>query len=125
MPEREWKSRYELINSFEKLLTEGDVTIVKCFLHISKEEQRERLQARLDNPNKRWKFSKGDLAERKLWDQYVEAYEDALTLCNTEHAPVAHRSLGQKMVSKLDSQRDLAENYGRDGPAVSGRGGRT
>ncbi|MEZ6098724.1 MAG: polyphosphate kinase 2 family protein [Pirellulaceae bacterium] len=87
VPEREWKSRYELINSFEKLLTEGDVTIVKCFLHISKEEQRERLQARLDNPNKRWKFSKGDLAERKLWDQYVEAYEDALTLCNTEHAP--------------------------------------
>ncbi len=85
--DEEWQSRYELINSFEKLLVEADTVIVKCFLHISKDEQRERLQARLDDPNKRWKFNKGDLAERKLWDQYVAAYEAALTRCNTEYAP--------------------------------------
>ena len=63
------------------------MTILKCFLHISKEEQCERLQARLDEPTKRWKFSKGDLAERKLWDNYQQAYEAALNLCNTKHAP--------------------------------------
>ena len=85
--EKEWKSRYERINEFENLLVEGGVTLVKCFLHISKDEQRERLQARLDDSTKRWKFSMGDLAERKLWDDYQEAYEDALTHCNTKHAP--------------------------------------
>lgn len=87
VPESEWQTRYERINEFERLLVEGRVTVVKCFLHISHEEQRERLQARLDNPNKRWKFSKGDLAERKLWEEYQQAYEAALTKCNTEHAP--------------------------------------
>lgn len=87
VPEREWRSRYDRINEFEGLLTEGGVTIVKCFLHISKEEQRERLQSRLDDPDKRWKFSHGDLAERKLWDAYQSAYEDALEKCNTPHAP--------------------------------------
>ena len=61
------------------MLVEGRITIVKCFLHISKDEQRERLQARIDNPHKRWKFSMGDIAERKLWDDYQRAYEDALT----------------------------------------------
>ncbi len=85
--EKEWRSRYEIINSFEKLLTEGDTIIVKCYLHISKETQRERLQARLDNPKKRWKFSSADLDVRKQWDDYQAAYEDALTNCNTEHAP--------------------------------------
>ncbi|TWT86577.1 Polyphosphate kinase 2 (PPK2) [Pseudobythopirellula maris] len=87
VPKEEWRSRYERINEFEQMLTEGSVTIVKCMLHVSKEEQRERLQKRLDNPNKRWKFSKGDLAERKLWDDYQEAYEAALAHCNTKHAP--------------------------------------
>ena len=87
VPKSEWKGRYDRINDFEKLLTEGGTTIVKCFLHISKDEQRERLQKRLDNPDKRWKFSKADIDERKLWDDYQRAYEDALTYCNTEHAP--------------------------------------
>ena len=87
VPEATWQKRYDLINSFEKLLTEAGTTIIKCFLHISKEEQRERLQARLDNPNKRWKFSKGDLAVRKMWDDYQRAYEVALTRCNTDYAP--------------------------------------
>jgi PPK2 family polyphosphate:nucleotide phosphotransferase len=87
VPENQWRARFEQINQFEELLTDGDVTIVKCFLHISKEEQRERLQSRLDNPHKLWKFNKGDLDERKLWDEYQHAYEDALTKCNTKHAP--------------------------------------
>lgn len=87
VPASEWRTRYERINEFEELITEGGVTIVKCFLHISYEEQRERLQARLDRPEKRWKFNKADLDERKLWPQYQEAYEDALNKCNTEHAP--------------------------------------
>ena len=87
VPESEWITRYDRINAFEKLLSESGTKVVKCFLHISKEEQRERLQARLDDPRKRWKFSTGDLAERKLWDGYQEAYEHALNRCNTVHAP--------------------------------------
>jgi PPK2 family polyphosphate:nucleotide phosphotransferase len=87
VPESEWITRYERINEFERMLTEGRTTIVKCFLHISKEAQRARLQARLDDPDKRWKFSMGDLAERKLWDDYQEAYRVALERCNTPHAP--------------------------------------
>ena len=87
VPEPLWQSRYETINTFEELLTSGGTTVVKIFLHISKEEQRERLQERLDNPKKNWKFRKGDLDDRKLWDAYQRAYEDALTRCNTEHAP--------------------------------------
>ncbi len=87
VPKSEWETRYDRINEFENLLIEGHVTIIKCFLHISKDEQRERLQARLDRPHKRWKFSKADLSERELWDEYQRAYEVALTRCNTEQAP--------------------------------------
>ena len=87
VPRDVWEKRYDLINSFEELLTTAGTTIVKCFLHVSKEEQRERLQARLDNPNKLWKFNKRDLDERKRWDDYQQAYEAALTRCNTDHAP--------------------------------------
>ncbi|NIP85621.1 MAG: polyphosphate kinase 2 family protein [Planctomycetales bacterium] len=87
VPAAEWQTRYARINEFERLLSDGGMTIVKCFLHISHDEQRQRLQARLDNPHKRWKFSRGDLDERKLWDDYQAAYEEALTRCNTEPAP--------------------------------------
>ena len=87
VPAAVWQARYDLINSFEQLLTSAGTTIVKCFLHVSKEEQRERLQARLDDPEKRWKFNKRDLDERKLWDEYQRAYEAALTRCNTDFAP--------------------------------------
>jgi len=87
VPPEEWQSRYDRINQFEDLITAGGTTIVKCFLHISKEEQRKRLQKRLDDPSRRWKFDKGDLADRALWNEYEEAYEEALTRCNTEVAP--------------------------------------
>jgi PPK2 family polyphosphate:nucleotide phosphotransferase len=87
VPKEEWETRYERINQFEKMLHDGGTTIVKVFLHISKDEQRKRLQARLDDPKKRWKFNRDDLQERRLWDDYQQAYEAALTRCNTEHAP--------------------------------------
>jgi PPK2 family polyphosphate:nucleotide phosphotransferase len=87
VPEQVWRSRYDQINTFERLLTDNGTTILKFFLHISKEEQKERLQARLDDPTKAWKFSMQDLEERKLWPAYMEAYEEALSRCSTEHAP--------------------------------------
>ncbi len=80
-------TRYEHINAFEKLLTDEATTILKFFLHINEEEQRQRLQERLDMPEKHWKFSTGDLAERKLWDQYMAAYEAVLSKISTEYAP--------------------------------------
>src|SRR5262249_55490111 len=70
VPEKIWKKRYDHINAFEKLLTDCGTTLVKCFLHISYDQQRERLMGRLEDPEKRWKFSSNDLAERKRWDDY-------------------------------------------------------
>ncbi len=87
VPEAVWQRRYEEINAFERLLAGSGTTILKVFLHISKDEQKERLQARLDDPAKRWKFSAGDLAERKRWGEYQTAYTEALSRCSTEHAP--------------------------------------
>ncbi len=87
VPPDVWQKRYEQINAFEKILTENRTTILKCFLHISKDEQRKRLQARIDNPEENWKFNPQDLKERLRWDEYQAAYQDAVTRCNTEHAP--------------------------------------
>jgi PPK2 family polyphosphate:nucleotide phosphotransferase len=87
VPENVWRPRYDQINDFERMLSESGTTIVKFFLHISPEEQRERLQARLDDPTKRWKFQHGDLDERKRWDDYMTAYEEALTRTSTAYAP--------------------------------------
>jgi PPK2 family polyphosphate:nucleotide phosphotransferase len=86
-PEDVWKKRYAQINSFEKLLTDNNTTILKFFLHISKDEQKKRFQERLDDVEHQWKLSPADFAERKFWDEYVEAYEEALTKCNTDIAP--------------------------------------
>jgi len=87
VPKEVWSRRYEQINQFEKHLAENGVTILKFFLHISKEEQKRRLQARLDDPTKHWKFAVGDLKERALWEEYMAAYEDAINLTSTEWAP--------------------------------------
>ncbi len=87
VPENVWKHRYREINEFEHLLAEEDTTILKFFLHISKEEQKKRLQARLDDPSKRWKFSGDDLPERKFWGEYMRAYEDVLSKTSTDYAP--------------------------------------
>jgi PPK2 family polyphosphate:nucleotide phosphotransferase len=86
-PEAVWQQRYEQINQFEKLLADTGTTILKFFLHISKEEQKERFEARLKDPRKNWKFSMGDVKERSYWDDYTRAYEDALNRCSTPWAP--------------------------------------
>ena len=87
VPEKTWAPRYDQINQFESLLAAAGTQILKFFLHISYDEQRERLQARLDDPSKHWKFRLGDLEERKLWREYQQAYEDVLNLTSTEAAP--------------------------------------
>jgi PPK2 family polyphosphate:nucleotide phosphotransferase len=79
--------RYAQINDFERHLTENGVTILKFMLHISKDEQKQRLQERLDDPSKRWKWNAGDLDDRKLWDDFQAAYETVLNRCSTLHAP--------------------------------------
>ena len=79
--------RYDEINQFEKLLVHNGTKILKFMLHISKDEQAERLRDRVAMPEKRWKFNPGDLEDRALWDDYMAAYETALTRCSTEHAP--------------------------------------
>ncbi|MEW1641113.1 polyphosphate kinase 2 family protein [Streptomyces sp. NPDC091219] len=86
-PHREINDRYGRINRFEKSLADDGVTVVKCFLHISYDEQRRRLLERLDNPDKHWKFNPGDIEERALWPAYQQAYETALTRCSTPDAP--------------------------------------
>jgi PPK2 family polyphosphate:nucleotide phosphotransferase len=87
VPKHVWKQRYDEINRFEQMLTENNVKILKFFLHISKDEQKKRFMERIDDPDKRWKISTADFAERKFWNEYTEAYEDALTLCSTKDAP--------------------------------------
>ncbi|TWT72269.1 polyphosphate kinase 2 family protein [Crateriforma conspicua] len=87
VPKRVWKDRYKIINDFEHMLAEAGTRILKFYLHISPEEQLERFKKRLDNPDKHWKLNTGDYAARDQWDQYREAYEDAIEQCNTDHAP--------------------------------------
>ena len=82
-----WGKRFDQINEFERSLAENGTTILKFYLHIDLDEQKERLQARLDDPTKRWKFRLGDLEERKLWPDYMKAFEDVLSKTSTEHAP--------------------------------------
>ncbi|GKS56513.1 polyphosphate kinase [Nitrospira sp.] len=81
------RRRFEQIREFEEMLYENGTAIVKVFLYLSKEEQRRRLEARVQDPDKRWKFSLGDLEERKLWDDYMTAFEDVISDTSTEHAP--------------------------------------
>jgi PPK2 family polyphosphate:nucleotide phosphotransferase len=87
VPRKTWSARYDQINDFERILADNGTTIVKFFLAIDKDEQRERFQARYDDPMKLWKFSMGDLEERKLWDDYQAAFDDALSKTSTEVAP--------------------------------------
>jgi PPK2 family polyphosphate:nucleotide phosphotransferase len=87
VPPDVWGKRFDQINSFERMLAEEGTTILKFYLHIDKEEQKERFQARLDDPTKQWKFNSGDLDERKLWPEYTRAYEDVLSKTSTKWAP--------------------------------------
>jgi PPK2 family polyphosphate:nucleotide phosphotransferase len=87
VPKAVWSERYEQINQFEEYLADNNVKILKFFLHISKKEQEKRFMERVDDPDKRWKISEADFNERKFWDDYTEAYEDALDRCGTKIAP--------------------------------------
>ena len=86
-PKSVWSKRPHHINEFERMLTDEGTTIVKVYLHLSKDEQRERLQERVDNPQKRWKFRKDDLDDRALWNEYMKAFEDTITETSTKWAP--------------------------------------
>ena len=87
VPKSVWSKRYSQINAFEETLEEHGTRILKFYLHISKDEQKERLESRLANDDKHWKFSKADLAEREYWDDYQKAFEGVLSKCSTESAP--------------------------------------
>lgn len=86
-PEKVWKRRYDHINAFEKRLVDEGTAVLKFMIHISKDYQKERLQRRLDRPDKHWKFNPEDLTERARWDDYMEAFNDALSKCSTKDAP--------------------------------------
>jgi polyphosphate kinase 2 (PPK2 family) len=82
-----WFERYRQINEFERYLYENNIKTVKLFLHISKDEQKKRLEDRIKDPSKHWKFSEADIIQRKYWDQYIIAYEEAISVCSTPWAP--------------------------------------
>lgn len=87
VPKKIWKQRYDQINEFERMLTDNGVIILKFFLHISKEEQRKRFLARIDEPEKNWKFNRGDIEEREYWSDYMAAYEACLEATSSRHSP--------------------------------------
>ncbi len=82
-----WQKRYQLINEFENMLALNNITVIKFYLNISKDEQKRRLESRLENPSKRWKFSRSDIDDRQLWDDYQIAISDAINNCSTGYAP--------------------------------------
>src|SRR5206468_4796865 len=86
-PPAVWRARYDQINAFEKHLAANGVVLLKFFLHISRQEQAERLRARLQDPSKNWKFQPDDLKMRAHWARFMKAYEDAINFCSTSHAP--------------------------------------
>jgi PPK2 family polyphosphate:nucleotide phosphotransferase len=127
LTQQQTQQRYAHINDFERMLTETGTLVLKCFLHISKEEQRQRLQARLDDPTKIWKFAGGDLDARKQWDDYQRAYEQAIGATGTAWAPwhvvpadsKTHRNL---MVATLlrEALLGLGLRYPPADPALKG-----
>jgi PPK2 family polyphosphate:nucleotide phosphotransferase len=109
IPDKVLKRRYDQINEFERTLALNNTTILKFYLHISKDEQKRRLQSRLEDPSKHWKFSTGDLKERQLWDQYMEAYEDAINKCSTDYAPWHVVPANKKWYRNLVVARTIAD----------------
>ncbi len=116
VPEAVWRSRYEQINDFEKLLADTGTTILKFFLHVSKHEQKERLEARLSDPTRHWKFSADDLEKRKQWNDYMAAYADALSLCSTPYAPWYAIPADQKWYRNLAIARILVSTLAKMDP---------
>ena len=109
VPESVWRPRYEAINQFEYALTADGVTVLKFFLHISRDEQKRRLESRLQDPDKRWKFSSNDLKERAWWDDYQAAFEDAVNECSTAYAPWYVVPANKKWYRNLVVARTIAD----------------
>ena len=109
VPEEVWRERYGLINDFERGLNLSGITVLKFFLHISKDEQKRRLESRLDDPDKRWKFSSNDIKERVFWDDYQRAFEDAINNCSTGHAPWYVVPANRKWYRNLVVARTIAD----------------
>ena len=109
VPEEVWRGRYDQINAFERNLSLDGITVLKFLLHISKDEQKRRLESRLDNPDKRWKFSSADIKERAFWDGYQAAFVDALTNCSTGHAPWYIVPANKKWYRNLVIARTIAD----------------
>ncbi len=125
VPEDVWKKRYDQINDFERLLADEGTTIRKFFLHVSKQEQAKRFLARLDRPQKRWKFNPGDLEEREYWDDYIAAFEDVLSKTSTPWAPwyvvPADRKWYRNLVVAsvvLDSLKSLDMQFPEEVPEI-------
>jgi PPK2 family polyphosphate:nucleotide phosphotransferase len=109
VPEDVWARRYDHIRRFERMLADEGTVIVKLFLHISHKEQKERLEKRVKNPDKNWKFSHEDLEKRKQWDEYQEAFEEMLNRCTTPWAPWRVIPADQKWYRNLAVCRTLVE----------------
>ena len=109
VPEQVWRERYQLINEFEHMLALNHIMVLKFFLNISKDEQKRRLESRLAEPNKRWKFSVNDVKERLLWDDYQLAFQDALNSCSTEYAPWYVIPANKKWYRNLVVARTIAD----------------
>lgn len=109
VPREVWQQRYALINEFEHMLTLAKTTVLKFYLYISKDEQKKRLESRLDDPNKHWKFSSNDLKERAYWDQYQHAFEDAINNCSTDYAPWYVVPANKKWYRNLVIARTIAD----------------
>jgi PPK2 family polyphosphate:nucleotide phosphotransferase len=117
VPKSVWSRRYDEINDFERTVTTGGTTIVKFFLSIDRDEQRKRFQARYDDPTKRWKFSMGDLEERKLWDDYQAAFDEAISKTSTAIAPWYVIPANHKWFRNLAVSTILAETMEKLRPA--------
>jgi PPK2 family polyphosphate:nucleotide phosphotransferase len=118
-----WDHRFKSIRTFERHLARNGVLILKFFLHVSKEEQRQRFLARLDEPAKRWKFEMGDVAERKLWDKYMHAYEEAIRHTSVDEAPWYVVPADNKWFARLviaEAMVDAIENLNLEFPKVDG-----
>ncbi len=131
VPAKKWSTRFDEINRFEAKVAASGTVIVKCFLHISYDEQRERLLARLADPTKRWKFREGDIDERERWEDYQCAYQDVLTRCSTELAPwyvvpadrkwLRNHLIARLMLETLDEMNPVFPDPPLDLPALRRR----
>ncbi len=109
VPKEVWQERYHLINEFEHMLTLNNIRVIKFFLHISKDEQKRRLESRLEDPDKHWKFSSNDIKERKFWDDYQIAFQDAINNCSTAYAPWYVVPANKKWYRNLVVARTIAD----------------